>query len=111
MPRLGALERGVDGSRIRHLSQDDNIRVLTERGFEPYRETLGVDADLPLSDRALEIPVQELDGILDGDHVLVQGTIDVVHHSGHGGALAAAAYARDEHQTTVRLGHDLEHVR
>jgi hypothetical protein len=55
--------------------------------------------------------VQELDGVLDGHHMLMQCTVDVVHHGCHGRALAATAHARDENQATVGFGDDLEYVR
>ena len=91
-------------SGVGDLADHHDVRVLPERGTHADRQVVGIDPDLPLGDRATQIPVQELDRILDRHDVLVLGPVDVVHHRRHGRALAAPAHAGHQHESPLRLG-------
>src|ERR1019366_9203483 len=58
-----------------------------------------VGMKLTLVDDTALVGVQKLDGILDGDDVLVPLAVDLVDHCREGGRLARAGWAGDEHET------------
>ena len=61
--------------------------------------------------QALLVGVDELDGILDGDHVLVAGLVDQVEHGGQGGGLAAAGRPGHQDQPARLLAQLAKHLR
>jgi hypothetical protein len=64
----------------------------------------GVHADLALCDAALEVLVDELDGVLDGDDVCVAALVDAVEERGEGGGLSGAGGAGDEDEAALVVG-------
>jgi hypothetical protein len=79
---LGRAQRGGDRLLVAHLADEDDVGVLAHRRAHGATEGLGVDADLPLLDRRQLVVVEDLDGVLDGDHVHLAGAVDVVDHGG-----------------------------
>jgi hypothetical protein len=69
VPGLGDGERGADRLQVPHLADEDDVGVLPERVLEGLGEGLGVGPHLPLVHRAVLVPVDELDRVLDGDDV------------------------------------------
>ena len=102
MPRLGGLQRGFDRLHVPHLADQDDVRVLPQRGAKARREVIGIHPDLALRDGAVDVAMQELDRVLERDHVLLLSLVDVVHDRGHGGALPRAGDPRDENQPSLR---------
>ena len=105
---LGRRERGLDGLEVAHFADQDDVRVLAQRGAQRGREAVGVDADLALvHDRAL-VADQELDRVLDRDDVAGAVGVDVVDHRGERGRLARAGGAGDEDQAARFHGDALD---
>jgi hypothetical protein len=97
------------GLQVAHLSDQDDVRVLAQRGAQRALEALGVGADLPLVDQALLVVVDELDRVFDGDDVIGPVAVDVVDHRAEGRRLARARGPRHQHQALgqVTEGQDL----
>src|SRR5215472_2671401 len=57
---------------------------------------MGVGVDFALIHQAALVVVQELDGVLDGDHMLVALAVDLVEHGGERGGLTGAGWPGDE---------------
>ena len=108
--RLRCLQRGPDGLRIPHLSDQDHIGVLAHGISERGEEVWGVEADLSLVDRRHRIGVDDLDGILDRDDVHRPSQVDVADHRGERGGLARAGGTRDQDQPALLVGELAHHV-
>ena len=67
-------ERGSDRFEVAHLADEDHVRVLAERGAQREPEARRVGADLALVDDAVLVLVDELDGILDREDVVVSAS-------------------------------------
>jgi hypothetical protein len=94
---LSRCESGLDGLQIAHLSHEDNVWVLTQHRLERPIERLRVGAHLALVDDAALVPVQELDGVLDGHDVLFARLVDLVDHRRQCGGLARGG-SGDQHE-------------
>ncbi len=94
--------RGLDGNRDRlevaQLSDHHDVGVLAKRRAERGLERLGMASHLPLIDQAVLVLMDELDGVLDGDDVIVPLLVDEVHHRRERGGLSRAGGPRHEDQ-------------
>ena len=64
--------------KVSKFAHENDIGVLPQRPSNRLGETGNVDSNLALIDRALDVIVVELDRILDGDDVMVEGFIEQV---------------------------------
>ena len=101
---LGEGEGGVHALAVAHLAEEDDVGVLAQGGAQGVVEAVGVVADLALGDEAGGGFVDVLDGVLDGEDVLVAVAVDLVEDGGEGGGLAAAGGAGDEDEPLAHLG-------
>jgi len=65
-----------------------DIGVFTQRGPECVREGLGVDMHLALIDEAVFSLMHKLDGIFDGDDVVLAVSVDEINEGAEGRGLA-----------------------
>ena len=111
--RLGDGQTGLNRFQIAHFADEHDVGILPQRVLERGLEALGVDADFALVDDAVLVLVNELDRILDRDHVSLQLLVDLVEHRGERRRLAGARGAGDEDQAArlVReIGDDLRQL-
>ena len=109
MPGLGRLHGDVDGLGVAHLADHDDVRVLAQCRAQGAGEGIGVGADLALHDGSALVPEEELDGILDGDHVGGARVIDLADHPGERGGLATSGGARHQDQAALLGGQFRQH--
>jgi hypothetical protein len=108
--RLGHGQRRLDRLEVSHLTDQDDVRILSENVFERLLEALRVRTDLALIDHTPLVVVQVLDRILDRHDVLVSIVVDLVDHRCQRGGFAGARRARHQDQaprTLGQLGDDL----
>ncbi len=96
---LGDAERRLDGFEVAHFADEHHVRVLAQGRAQGLGEAARVGADLALVDDAGLVRVQELDGVFDGDDVLVPLAVDLVEHRGQRRRLAGAGRAGDEDES------------
>ena len=111
MAGLGGEQAGLDRLEVAHFTDQDDVRVLTQRAAQRLREGARVDRDLALVDDRLVVAVQELDRILDRHHMGGSRTVDVVDHRRQRRALAAAGGAGNQDQAALFFGDLLQHLR
>ncbi len=104
VPRLRDPQRGLDRLEVPHFADQDDIRVLAERGAQRGAERRGVGMHLALVHEAVLVLVDVLDRVLDRENVLLALGVDLVDHRGERGGLAAAGRAGDQHQALRPLG-------
>ena len=75
-------------SQVADLADQDDVRVLPQHVPQRRGEGERVGADLALGDVGLHVAVQELDRVLDRDHVDPAILVDVMDHRGERGGLA-----------------------
>ena len=109
MAGLGGGDGGLDRLVVAHLTDQDHVGVLAQGAPERGREGAGVHLHLALVHDGLLVPVQELDGVLDGDDVLGALGVDVVDHRGQGRGLAGARGAGAEDQPALLVADLFEH--
>ncbi len=61
VPRLGGGQGRPHRLLVAHLADEDDVRVLAQHVLERGGVVLGVEADLPLVDDALDVAVKDLD--------------------------------------------------
>ena len=108
MAGLGGGERRGDGLEVSHLTDEDDIRVLTEGAAQGGGEGHGVPAGLPLMDQRLFPFIDILHRVLDGDDVHRFCLVDVFDHGRQGGGFTTASGAGDEHKSPGLLGQLVE---
>ena len=102
-PGLRRLDRDRDRLEIAHLADEDDVRILAQRGAQRVLERVGVRPHLALVDQALLVLVHELDRIFDRDDVIGARAVDVVDHRAERRRLARAGRPGDEHEPLVQL--------
>ena len=95
---VGSLERGVQRLEVADLADHDDVGILSEHAAQRLRESGRVGAHLALIDVAVDVTMQELDRILDRDHVRVPVLVDALNHRRERGALPRPRDSRDEHE-------------
>ena len=101
---LGRGQRGLDRLEVTHLTDEDDVRVLTQDVAQGLGEGLRVLPDLTLVDYRALVLVQELDRVLDRHDVHGLLAVDDVDQRRERGALAGSGRAGDEHEATRQVG-------
>ena len=96
---FGDAESGFDGLKVAHFADQHDVGVFAERGTQGAAEALRVLVNLTLIDQTILVGMDELDGIFDGDDVLVALAVDLIEHGGQGGGFAGAGGTGDQDQT------------
>ena len=109
-PRRG-LERDVHQPGGTQLVDDEHIGVLTQRGVGHGQCVLAVAANLALADEAADALVDDVDLVLDRNHVVAPRAVDQIDHRRNDRALAAGARAGDQDQTLRLDGQRLDDAR
>ena len=97
-----------DRLEIAQLADEDDVRILAQRGAQRALERAGVHADLALRDDALLVRVHELDRVLDRDDVIAARAVDEVDQRAERRRLARPGRAGDEHEALVELAELLD---
>ena len=90
------------GLEVADLAHQDDVGVLAQDVLEPVVERAGVEADLALMDDRHPVEMEELDRVLDRDHVARGGAVDGVDHRRQRGGLARAGAAGDQDEAARR---------
>ena len=101
---FGDRQAGLNRFQIAHLADQHDVGILAQRVLERCGEALRVAADLALIDDAALVLVNELDRILDRDHVPLHLLVDLVEHRRERRRLAGAGGAGDEDQPARLVG-------
>ena len=83
-----------DRLEIAHLADEDDVRILAQRGAQRVAEAVGVAVHFALVHQAVLVLVDVLDRILDRQDVLVPLGVDLVQHRRQRRRLAAAGRDR-----------------
>ncbi len=81
---FGDAQGGLDGFEISHLTDQDDVGVLTQNRSEGVGEGQGVGVQFALVDHRLLVGVQILDRVLDREDVQPLLAVDLVDHRGQG---------------------------
>ena len=92
------------GLEVAHLADQEHVGCLAQGGSQGVGEGGDIGADLALLDDTALVPVDVLDGILDGDHVTGPGGNDVVDHRRQGGGLPGAGRSCYQDQALAETG-------
>ena len=95
---LGDTQRRFDRFQVAHFADEHHVRVFAQRRAKRVREGMRIGVDFALIHQAPLVVVEEFDGVLDGDHVLVALAVDLVEHGGEGGGLTGAGWSSDENE-------------
>src|SRR5512143_2517467 len=104
--RVRRLERRVQRFEISNFADEDDVRVLPQHAAQRLAERRRIGADLALVDVRVDVAMEELDRILDRDHVGATTLVDVLDHRRERRRLAGACHPGHENET-ARLQRDL----
>ena len=85
-------DRKLDGLEVAYLTDQDNVRVLTQRGRRALKPGTLPSSRWLITDLLCSCST---DGVLDGNDVLGALVIDLVDHRGQGGGLTATGRPGD----------------
>ena len=105
MAGFGRFQDNLDGFAVAHLPHQNHLGRLPQRRAQGMSEAGRVTVQFTLMDGGALVVVQELDGIFDGDDVVVLLAIDAVKKHGQSGGLAGSGRSGDEHDAIAQLGH------
>ena len=101
---FGGGEGGGHGFAVAHLADHDDVGILTEDGADGLGEVGSVVAEFDLFDERVAIGVLVLDGIFDGDDVVLAAGVDAIDEGGEGGGFTAAGGSGEKDEALVALG-------
>ena len=104
VPSFGSLQAGVRGFSIANLANHDDVGILAKRSSQSISERAGVRTDLALDDHAFARLKEELDRILNGDHVRVPGFVDVANYRRDACRFSITGRPGDQNQPTSGIG-------
>ncbi len=81
----GCLHGKGNGFKITHLTNHDNIRILTQGSAQGSGKTLGMSADLTMVDYTALALMDKLDGILNCQDMIAPGSVCLIYNSSQGG--------------------------
>ena len=96
---LGDRQGRSDRLEIAHLTDEDYVRILSQRVLQGGPKALRVRPNLALVDHAPLVAVHELDRILDRDDVTTSLAIHLVDHRGKRCRFTRASRTGHENQT------------
>ncbi len=108
MTGFGRRKCGFRGFKVTHLTNQNDIGILSQRAFKRNGEAVGIEPDLTLIDDALAVAVQIFDRVFDGDDMFGALTVDVVEHCRQGGRFSGACCAGYQNQPTLFTGNLFE---
>src|SRR5207244_9938115 len=92
----------ADCFEIPHFSYENDIGVLAQRTTQARGERFGMGADLPVVHDAALALMHKLDGIFEGDDVILPMLVGMIEHGSKRRGFAASGWTRDEDQTFVQ---------
>ena len=101
---LRGSKRRVDGGKVAHFTQQNNVGGLPQSAAQRIGIAVGVVAHFTLADDALLVGMQILDGVLDGDDVAFAGGGDAVDDTGKRSGFSASSRAGHQHQALLFVG-------
>ena len=101
----------LDGFLIAHLTNQNNIRCLTERCAKPRHVAFGIQADFSLGNDTLIMTMQILDRILQRDHMGIACLVDLVNDAGQCGTLTTARRSGYQNKPLGHAGNIDHHLR
>ena len=73
-------QRRFNGLQVAHFADEHHVGVFAQRRAQCVGKRFGVRVQLALIHQAVLVLVHELDGVFDGDDVLVALAVDLVDH-------------------------------
>src|SRR5437660_7754881 len=108
---LGCLQGQLDRLAVAHLAHEDDIRRLTERGAKAVGEGVEVAAQFSLVEGRLDVGMDELDRVLQGDDVDGPSLVELPQQSSQRSGFPDTGGAGHQDQAVLLLGHLPECVR
>ena len=100
---LGGGQRQGNRLQIAHFADQNDVGILPKGGFQAGGKADRVLGNLALCDDAPLVPMNEFDGLLDGDDVAGEVGVDVVDQRRQGRALAGTRGAGDQNDPAAHF--------
>ena len=95
----GRGQRQLDRFMIAHFTDEQDIRIFTERAAQCSRERARVNADFAMLHETILAAMHKFDRIFDRDDVVVPLQVRVIHHRRERGRLARTGRPGHEHES------------
>ena len=99
---------GLNGLKIAHLADENDIRVFTEDATQGGGEAKGVIVNFALSDDRALRAMGKLNRVFDGNNVGRLFAIDFVNESGESGGFTGTGRTGDENEATRKVSKSLD---
>ena len=104
MTGLGCGNRCTDRLLITHLTDEDNIRILTKCGTDTVRKRKGIKSDLSLVNNGVLMLMKVLDRVLQSNDMLFTILIDHIDQGCQCRRLTGSGRSCNQYETTLSLG-------
>ena len=101
---LCSFESDFDSLFVPHLAHQDDLGRLAQCRPQGQREAGCIAMQLALMDDAVLVGMQEFDGVLDGQNMVVMLLVDHVDDRRQGGGLSRPRRARRQHHSVSQGG-------
>lgn len=96
MPSFSSFDSCMDGFEVAHFTDEDDIRIHTKGPAKSFFEATHIGADFSLAESGLIVLMEILDGIFEGDYMLIVIMIDEVEHGSKGSGFPGTSRAGNE---------------
>ena len=101
LSRFGCSQYGLNGFKIPHFSQQNDIGSLPQCCPQSLLVSVGVMLDFPLADDAFLMGMQIFDWILNGNDMVITVAVDFINHTSQGGGFSASRRTGDQDESPL----------
>jgi len=106
---LAATSAKFNRLEIAKLSDQNDIRILTQSATQGRGKAFGVDAHLAMVYQAVLAFMNELDRVLHSDNMVVPVLIGIIHHRRECCGFTRPRWARHNHKSTMEHAEFFQH--
>ena len=108
---FGGCEGEGNGLQVAHFTDEDDVSIFAQGGFETGREGFGMFRNFALGDDAFLVAVNELDRLLDCHNVSREVGVNVVNQGRERGAFSRSSRTCHEHDAAAHVAEGFDDLR
>ena len=99
------------GFYIPHFAEHNHVRCLAQGRTQCTGKARCVSGNFPLTDNALLVRMQILDGVFNGNNMAAAGCVNLVYQAGQRGTFTVAGRSRYKNHAAPQISKPHNHIR